>query len=429
MRRKPEPWSEGLRKRQCKVMKKIAIVSLGYFWTPVEAGPTRFFQIAMTFCKAGYEVEVITTGFQHFKKCPRDKEKIENANYPFRITFIDVPSYRKNIDLRRIYSNRIAARNVRTYMAEHIGEYAAVYCSIPANNVAAEVAVVCHRNSVPCVIDIEDLWPEAMGMIVKNERLRQFLLGSFRRDAETAYRYADGIIGTSEDYTARAFVNRPKEIPSDTVYVGCDMEEFDRGVQKYSDEINKPEGEFWVTYAGSISTSYDIKTLLLAAKSLLDEGHDEIKVQILGTGSQKEELEALTRAEKIKNVKFWGFIAYPKMAATLGKSDLLVNSFIKGAPQSIVNKVGDYLASGKPMINTLENPVFRRLVSRYEVGWNIVPENVQILSNAILELKERDAERKRMGRNARRLAETEFDRSTSYKKIVRMVEKCITMGQ
>lgn len=406
-------------------MKKIAIVSLGYFWTPVEAGPTRFFQIAMVFCRTGYEVEVITTGFQHFKKCPRDKVKIEKEKYPFKITFIDVPFYKKNIDLRRIYSNRIAARNVRFYLSEHIREYAAVYCSIPANNVAANVSEICHQNSVPCIIDIEDLWPEAMRMVIKKDGLRKLLLDSFRRDAETAYRYADGIIGTSEDYTARAFANQSRDIPRDTVYVGCDLEEFDRGVQEYSCAVEKPDNEFWVTYAGSISTSYDIKTLILAARILRDEGHDEIKVQILGTGSQKEELETFVRTEKIKNMKFWGFVAYPRMAAVLSRSDLLINSFVKGAPQSIVNKVGDYLASGKAMINTLENPVFCRLVSRYQVGCNIVPEDATILANTILDLKDRESDREKMGKNARRLAETEFDRSTSYMRIVRMVETCI----
>ena len=409
-------------------MKKIAVVSLGYFWTPVEAGTSRFFQIAMTFHNAGYEVEVITTGFQHFQKCPRNKEKIKKERYPFQITFIDVPPYKKNIDLRRVYSNWIATKNVRNYLSDHAREYAAVYCSIPANNVAAEVARICHQNMVPCIIDIEDLWPEAMSMVIRNERFREFFLGSFRRDAETAYKYANGIIGTSEDYTARAFRNRSKDIPSDTVYVGCNLSEFDQGILDFSNEIDKPDGEFWVTYAGSISTSYDIRTLMLAAKRLLEGGCSEIRVQILGTGSQKEELETFSRKERIENVEFWGFVPYPKMAAVLSKSDLLINSFVKGAPQSIVNKVGDYLASGKPMINTLENPVFCQLVSKYQIGCNIEPENVLSLERTILELKDYEEKRAEMGKNARKLAEVEFDRNVSYQRIVRLVERCMAQN-
>ena len=93
-------------------MKKIAIVSLGYFWTPVESGPTRFFDITKAFCKAGYEVEVITTDFQHFEKKPRNIEKIRSQNYPFKITFIPTPEYKKNVDLKRVVSNIFAEKNV-----------------------------------------------------------------------------------------------------------------------------------------------------------------------------------------------------------------------------------------------------------------------------------------------------------------------------
>ena len=106
-----------------------------------------------------------------------------------------------------------------------------------------------------------------------------------------------------------------------------------------------------------------------------------VHVQILGTGSLKDELEKYS--QDMDNIHFWGFTPYPKMAAVLSKSDVVVNSFVKGAPQSIVNKVGDYLASGKPMINTLENPVFCKLVEKNNIGINVEPENVKQLSEVI----------------------------------------------
>ncbi len=404
-------------------MKKIAMVSLGYFWAPVEAGPTRFFQIANTFFDSGFDVEVITTDFQHFDKSPRDTQKILSQNYPFKITFIHTPKYKKNIDIRRVLSNISVAKNVKKYLENHINEYSAVYCSIPANNIAASVAQICRNYDVPCVLDIEDLWPEAMEMVVKNKILRKLLFRPFYNDAEKAYRCASGIIGTSEDYTERAFKYQKRDIPKDTVYVGCNLEEFDNGVEKYSETIKKGEDEFWVTYAGSISTSYDIKTLILAADKLYKDGCTDVKIQLLGTGSTKDELEAMVNAEKIKNVFFWGFTPYPNMAAVLAKSDIVINSFVKGASQSIVNKVGDYLASGKAMINTLENPIFCRLVDKNGIGINIEPESVSTLSDAIRYLKSDEKTCKQMGENARTLAEAEFDRRTSYRRIVEMVDR------
>ncbi len=383
-------------------MKKIAIISLGYMWFPCESGTLRFYDIARMFVDSGYEVECITTGFQHFKKVPRDKGLILSQNYPFDITFIDAPAYKKNIDIIRVYSNKVAERRLKKYLSDNITRFDAVYVSVPANNIAATVTTMCKKNGVKVVVDIEDLWPEAMSMVIKSKVLRKLLLWPFTRDAEIAYKNADGIIGTSEDYTERAFRKRPKDIPAETVYVGVNLAEFDAGVKKYGPEIVKPEGEFWVTYAGSISTSYDIKTLIDAGNELKDKN---VHIQILGTGSLKDELEEYSK--DMVNIHFWGFVQYPKMAAALSKSDVVVNSFVKGAPQSIVNKIGDYLASGKPMINTLENPAFCKLIEKNQVGMNVEPGNVEALITSIICLFHRTD----MGENARRLAESNFDRA------------------
>lgn len=405
--------------------KKIAIVSLGYFWFPCESGTSRFFQIANTFVDTGYEVEAITTDFQHFNKAPRDQAKILAQGYPFQITFIHAPAYKKNIDIRRVYSNHIAEKNVRKYLHKHIREYDGVYASIPANNIAAAVAEICRDNHVPCVLDIEDLWPEAMANVIPNAFLRSILLHGFVHDAECAYSACSGIIGTSQDYTDRAFRNQMHNIPSDTVYVGVNLKDFDEGVKQYSSQIDKPDDEFWVTYAGSISTSYDIHTAILAAQLLEKQGIHNIRFQILGTGSLKEELAQFVKEQKIQNVAFWGFVPYPKMAAVLAKSDLVLNSFVKGAAQSIVNKVGDYLASGKPMINTLENPVFCQLVDQNHVGTNIEPGDEKLLANTVLRLQKDKLGSEQMGKNARKLAEKEFDRAVSYARIVKLMEECI----
>ena len=76
--------------------KKIAVVSIMYFWLPEEKGPSRFFYIANMLGEMGYDVEVLTGSFQHFDKRQRDRAMLENADVPFKITVIDQPSYSKN---------------------------------------------------------------------------------------------------------------------------------------------------------------------------------------------------------------------------------------------------------------------------------------------------------------------------------------------
>ena len=146
-----------------------------------------------------------------------------------------------------------------------------------------------------------------------------------------------------------------------------------------------------------------------------------VHAMIMGTGSLKDELEGYSK--DMENVHFLGFTEYPKMAAMLSKSDVVVNSFVKGAPQSIVNKVGDYLASGKPMINTLENPVFCKLVEENGVGVNVEPGNVEALIECIELLREDNGFSKKFGENARIFAEKRFDRKITYPRLGDIVEK------
>lgn len=161
-----------------------------------------------------------------------------------------------------------------------------------------------------------------------------------------------GVVGTSDEYRDRPFKNQNRNVPKVTVYVGNEIKVFDEGAEENKASVAKPEGEFWVSYAGTIGTSYDIRTMVLAGEELIRRGHPDIKIKILGGGPMKDELEKLAKDNKIKNVEFVGYAPYDKMAAYLAESDILVNSFVKKAPQSIVTKIGDYLAAGKAMINT-----------------------------------------------------------------------------
>lgn len=401
--------------------KKIAVISMGVKLNG-EKGYSRFRYIGDFLSDAGYQVDLITTTFQHWEKAQRDIDAIKKEDYKFQLKFIYEPGYRKNIDLRRIRSHSIAAKNL-TKLLEKEGDYDLIYCEIPPNDVALAAAEYAKKKGIPFVPDVNDLWPEAMRMVLDIPVVSDILFYPLQRDAEKVYSLVSGIIGTSDEYRDRPLKNQKLDVPRKTVYVGNEIAEFDRGVEKYGPEIQKPEGEFWVSYAGTIGTSYDIRTMVLAGKELLDRGMSQIKFKILGGGPLKDELENLAKEQGCVNVEFVGYAPYPKMASYLAKSDILVNSFVKKAPQSIVTKIGDYLAAGKPMINTCMSPEFRQKVENDGFGINILPEDVKILADAIAELYEDRDGCRIMGEKARKIAEEQFDRPESYKKIIELIEE------
>lgn len=405
-------------------MSKVAVITMGVKLDG-EKGYTRFRYLCEFLVKKGYEVDLITTTFQHWEKKQRDLESVDQKSYPFGIKFIYEPGYRKNIDLRRVRSHKIAAENLRKLL-EKEGDYDLIYAEIPPNDVALAAAEYAHRNKIPFVADVNDLWPEAMRMVFDIPIVSDLLFYPLKRAAEKVYSLTSGVIGTSDEYRDRPFLNQKRDVLKETVYVGNEISVFDREAEQHADEVQKEEGTFWVTYAGTIGTSYDIRTMVLAAEELMKQGKTKIRFQILGDGPTREMLENLAKERKIQNVKFTGYVPYEQMAAYLVKSDVLINSFVRKAPQSIVTKIGDYLAAGKPMINTCMSPEFRKKVEQDGFGINIEPEDVRELVNAVEWMYENEAERNDMGNRARKIAEEQFDRPVSYGKIEAMISSLIT---
>ena len=75
------------------------------------------------------------------------------------------------------------------------------------------------------------------------------------------------------------------------------------------------------------------------------------------------------------------------------------------------------------MINTCMSPEFRSKVEQDGFGINIMPEDVEILADAVEKLYQDETARTEMGKRARKIAEEQFDRPQSYKKIMELIEE------
>ena len=399
---------------------KIAVITQAVKLADETAGLNRTSYIAELLAKEGYEVDLLTSTFQHWEKRRRDIVDPKYHELPYEVIFIDEPGYRSNINLRRVYSQNVFSKNLRTYLERYGSDYDLIWCQIPPNNIAAAAGAFAHEHGIPFIVDINDLWPEAMKMVVDVPVLSDFTFSDFVRDAAIAYASASAVVGTSNEYAQRCM----QDIPHRTVYVGVDIDRFDGGIQKYGATIEKREDEFWIAYAGSLAKSYDIETLIracqYAAPIIRDELGLRLRLQILGDGPYRQRLEN-TAAQTPGLVTFNGYVDYQIMAAYLFESDILVNSLIKSAPQSIVSKIADYLCAGKPIINTGESVEFKDKCLRDGFGVNVEPENAIALAGAIVELAHDDELRMHMGMRGRAIAEEQFDRPIAYREIVDLV--------
>lgn len=385
-------------------------------------GATRYVYLATLLHEHGYDVDFITSGFQHWEKRQRDVEHFDAGTDAYTIRFIEEPFYPKNMCPQRIWAHHVAAKRVSEYFNEH-HDYDLIYCQIPPNDVAREIGKAAQKFNIPFVVDVNDLWPEAFRVAFDVPVLSDILFAPFYRQAKAVYQMADAVVGTSDEYRERGLRDARAGIPSETIYVGNQLCEFDAGVTAHALQIDKPAGDIWVSYAGTLSACYDLETLV-KAMALVQKTHPEAKLQILGDGSERDNLKAAAHSSGAE-VVFHGYLPYSQMAAWLSKSDITINSLVEKAAQSIVTKIGDYLAAGKPMVNTSCSKEFRAKVEADGFGVNVKPGDAEGMAEVLVDLIEDPQRRSRMGERARAIAEEQFDRPHSYLKTVRLIEELI----
>ena len=129
--------------------------------------------------------------------------------------------------------------------------------------------------------DVNDLWPEAMRMVLDIPVVSDILFYPLKRDAEKVYSLVSGVIGTSDEYQGPPVSETgDRPIPRETVYVGNELREFDEGAQKNrGGDTRNPKASSGCPTQGTIGTSYDIRTMVLAAEELMKRGRTDIRVQ------------------------------------------------------------------------------------------------------------------------------------------------------
>ena len=78
---------------------RIAIFSIDAKLGREVKGATRYVYLAELLQQSGYEVDFITSRFQHWEKGQRDLDAFDYSAHSFNIKFIEEPSYPKNMCL------------------------------------------------------------------------------------------------------------------------------------------------------------------------------------------------------------------------------------------------------------------------------------------------------------------------------------------
>lgn len=393
-------------------MKKKILFVVNFTRLPWEHGNSRFPYIASHIDKEKFDVELITSTFLHGKKIHRKIEDIEKQDY--KITLIDEPGYKKNVDIKRIWSHKTFAKNVEKYL-NTLDNIDYIYLAIPSVSLAKVVTKFAKEKNIRLIVDIQDLWPEAFQMVFHIPFISSMIFRPIKKAADYVYRSADSLIAVSKTYLKRALtVNKTAENKL-VVFLGTDLDEFDEAIA--SNKIEYNDDVFRIAYIGTLGSSYDIKCVIDSLAILKERNINNILFEVMGKGPLEDEFKNYAK-EKNVSAEFTGYLNYKEMCAALKACDLAVNPIVQGAAQSIINKVGDYAAAGLPVVNTQECKEYRDIVLNYEIGLNAECGNAEDLADKIQMLYNDEALRKQASQNNRKLAEEKFDRKVTYRDIL-----------
>ena len=384
---------------------------------PLEGNrPQRYWLMARAFARAGHEVTFWTSSFSHAHKAPRAFVTDEAAKLKgravgpdvwqvdgFRLVLIPTLPYRRNISLVRIRSHRALARSwAKRVESEEVPDV--VIASSPPLGLCAAARDYCAARRIPFVVDVMDAWPETFQRVVP-----KFVLAPLARTARANYRSACVISAVAARYLdlVRSY---GATAPARLFYHGIERAASEANVQPST----RHEGVTLV-YAGNMSASYDLSTVITAVKELSD-----VTLELAGTGPDETALRAL--AANSPRIRFHGYLAETPLRMLLARADVGVVPMFHASCVGVPYKLADYAAAGLPILNSLEGET-ADLISEHHAGESYTAGSVSSFIAALARLRVRDMARLRAG--ALHLA-TRFDAATVYGEYVAWIESQVT---
>lgn len=228
------------------------------------------------------------------------------------------------------------------------------------------------------VAEISDLWPESFVAYDLIGR-RSLLLKLLYRYERRIYERADAIVFTMEggrDYILGKGWDKEHGGTVDIRKVhyinnGVDLQAFEQNRERYThpDEDMDDPDTFKVVYAGSIKLANQVQELVGVAEALRNAGAERVRILIWGDGDQAPAIRDMIAQKGLTNIKLKGRVPKTHIPSILSRGDL--NIFIlPGSPLYrygiSLNKLFDYLASGKPVISS-SRPGYS-IIDSYQCG-------------------------------------------------------------
>ena len=227
----------------------------------------------------------------------------------------------------------------------------------------------------PLMLWVQDIWPDSIYAYgFKENRINSFFLNIFVK-----FIYSNvtkfGISGKGFASKLKYF-SRSKE---DFYYLPNWADPIDASQKSVSLSIEK---KVQFTFAGNIGKVQNLENIINAFISLKDEYQRRSQLNIIGDGSNLENLKDISIRNK--NIIYHGKIQRDKMSGYYSSSDFLIVSLIDKPifQVTVPAKIQTYIANKKPILGVIKGDS-ADLISQNKLGLCVDPANIDLIREAL----------------------------------------------
>ena len=315
--------------------------------------------LADALARRGHRTTWFTSTFDHYAKRQRPGGDHTLSSAPnLTIEVFRGRGYSGNVSLGRIAHNRGFAARWRQFAEASPVLPDVIVTDVPTTETAEAVARFAKARGIATVLSIRDLWPDFFVDYVPPalRALARPFVSPLDRQVRYAAANATSVIGISDDYLKwgmakgnRAPTDRDRVFP-----LGYESRPRPdaAAIAAFRKRLGL-ERPAIVSFVGSWGRTYDLDLVRLTAQQLAPR--DDLAFVVAGDkDTQPAMRDALAR---LRNVKLTGWLDADDIALLISASAIGLLPYQPNAPQSLPNKVFEYMAYGAYQLATLEGDI------------------------------------------------------------------------
>lgn len=392
-----------------------------HFQTPKVGGGIRSYKFAQRLIERGHQVIMVTGGKKEIYNLPAtDKKNVYRGNID-GIDVIQIALPYSNSDglvKRAITFIKYALKSIHYAMHE---EYDMAYSTTTPLTAGIPCIWAKWFRGKKYIFEVRDLWPELPKALGLKNPLALWGMSILEK---LSYWNACACVGLSpgmcEGIAKRS--QKGKEIA--LIPNGCDMDLFSPGNREDLNVEGILPTDKVAVYTGTHGIANGLNAVLDAASVLLKRGRTDIKLLFVGDGKLKPMLMKRAIDENLTNCLFLEQMPKAELSNIVCCADMgmqifaNIPAFYYGTSP---NKFFDYIAAGLPVLNNYPGWM-ADMMKENNCGVMVEPDNPEAFADGLIYLADHPELREVFGRNARALAEKEFDRDILSAKFVDFVE-------